>query len=131
MIDSQHLAASVFLWGVGLFFGVVYALPLLVRPLHWARAFGWRLPEERALAVYFGRCLGALALAVVVPILRAAPHPADAVVLFEVIIGAAALLCAVHIWGAIRGEQPWLETAEIILYAGAAGAAIWVRADLT
>jgi hypothetical protein len=35
---------------------IVFALPIFVAPLAWARWFRWRLPGETDLAVYFGRC---------------------------------------------------------------------------
>ena len=130
MVDPQHGAASLFLWAVGVVFGVVYALPLLLMPVRWARAIGWRLPDERELVVYFGRCLGAVALAIVGACMRAAPRPADNMILFEVIIGASVLLCGVHIWGAMRRAQPWFETAEIALYGGAGLAALWLYLGL-
>ena len=39
----------------------VFALPILLMPLTWARKFGWRLPREadgEDLAIYLGGCLG-------------------------------------------------------------------------
>ena len=40
------------------------------------------------------------------------------------------LLGAVHIWGALRREQPWTETAEIPLYVGLGALALWIRLQL-
>src|SRR4051812_50089271 len=40
-----------------------FALPLLLRPYAWARAFGWREEPETDAGLYFGRCLGAVATA--------------------------------------------------------------------
>jgi hypothetical protein len=46
-------------------------------------------------------------------------------VLFRLIQIIGALMTGVHVWGAVRREQPWTETAEIPLYAGLAVLA-WV-----
>ncbi len=116
MIDPTHPLASWFLWAAAALFLVVYAVPILVAPLWWARQFRWTMPEHTHLAVYFGRCLGALAVAVVVLCVRAAPHPQEHATVFELLVVAGGLLTAVHVWGAVRRQQPWTETAEIALY---------------
>ena len=130
MIDAIHPVASWFLWIAGISFLLVFAIPILVAPLNWARIFPWRLPQDTGLTVYFGRCLGAVAMAIIVVCLRAVPHPADNAIVFEIVIVACALLAAVHVWGAIRGTQPWTETAEIALYGGVTAAAIWIYTGL-
>lgn len=35
-------------------------LPLLISPMTWARKVGWEIPEQKDLANYFGRSLGAV-----------------------------------------------------------------------
>lgn len=127
MIDPAHALASWFLWIASSFFGALFALPLLLAPLAWARRWGWRLPEDTDLAVYLGRSVGALAGGLVYVALRAAPHPAGYGGLFEVITAVTALLTLTHIWGAVTRRQPWLETAEIALFAAVAIVA-WVAA---
>ena len=119
-----------FLYGAGVLFLVVFAMPLLLSPLRWARIFQWELPEDTRLAAYFGRCLGAVAVALVFGCLRAARDPANHPLIFEILSLTGALLLLVHIWGAIRRQQPWTETAEIALYAVATGLAIWIRCTL-
>ena len=116
MIDPTHPLASWFLWAAAALFLAVYAVPILVAPLWWARRFRWTMPEHTHLAVYFGRCLGALAVAVVVLCIRAAPHPQEHTTVFELLVVAGSLLTGVHVWGAVRRQQPWTETAEIALY---------------
>src|SRR5215213_5091879 len=64
-------------------FGPVFALPLLVDPYRWARAFGWRREPETDVGLYFGRCLGALATAACVQAGRAARDPAGQWAFFE------------------------------------------------
>jgi hypothetical protein len=115
-----------FLYGLGVPFLAVFALPLLFAPLTWARWFRWRIPTDTDLCEYFGRCLGAVAIALIYAILRVTRPVAALAVVFEMAILAAALLCAVHILGAVRRRQPWTETAEIALYALAGGFATWV-----
>jgi hypothetical protein len=63
----------------------IFALPLFVDPIWWADRFGWETEGPRDLVVYFGRCLGALALAIMLIALRAARDPAA--------LAVAALLC--------------------------------------
>jgi glucose dehydrogenase len=130
MIDPAHPLASWFLWVAAAAFLVVYGLPLLLAPLTWARWFQWELPGRTDLTVYFGRCLGGVALAIVFVGIRAAPHPAAHPLVFELIIVACGLMALVHIWGAIRKVQPWTENAEIVLYAGLTALAAWIYAGL-
>ena len=80
-----------------------------------------------ALSAYLGRCLGAVALAVIGCAYRAAPRPAAHPILFELIGAIGALLAGVHLWGAVKRQQPWLETMEVPLYAIVAGLAAWAR----
>lgn len=126
MIDPSHAAASWFLWIGGTAFLVAYAVPLLLWPMRWARWFLWELPERTELAIYLGRCLGALALVLVGACFRAASRPAQHPMVFEIIVGASALLTLVHLWGAIRKTQPWTETVEVLLYAAVTAGAYWV-----
>lgn len=124
MLDPRHPGTSLFLWIAGGAFLVVYTLPLLVAPLTWARWFRWRLPAETPLTVYFGRCLGGLGTACALILLRAAPAPAAHRLVFELAILVTAIMCALHVWGAIEKSQPWTETAEIGLYGGLAVALV-------
>jgi drug/metabolite transporter (DMT)-like permease len=118
--------ASGFLWSVGIFFLLLYAAPLLLFPLRWARWFRWRLPQETELTVYFGRCLGAVAVAIVFFCLRAAPDPRANRSIFFLLCVAGVLLTAVHVYGALRRAQPASETAEIGLYVGVTAVSTWM-----
>lgn len=129
MIDSSAPAASWFLWILGGSFLVVYAVPLLVAPLRWARVFRWEVRRD-PLTLYFGRCVGAVAVAICVVSVRAAPDAGSHPMLFEFISVSGALLAGVHLVGAIEGEQPWIETAEIVLFGGAAALAAWLRTGM-
>ena len=110
--------ASTFLLVTAALSTAVFALPLFLAPLRWARAFGWWLPEQTDLAVYLGRCLGAVALAIQVLVVRAALTGAGATFAFQVVLGVAALVALVHVWGALRRIQPAYENWEIGFWAG-------------
>ncbi|MBI3071890.1 MAG: hypothetical protein HYY84_07135 [Deltaproteobacteria bacterium] len=131
MVSETHPTASIFLLVAASLFLVVYALPLLIAPLRWARVFLWKVPAETDLTVYLGRCLGAVAVAICAICFRAAPAPEHHVALFEVILVAGALLTLVHIWGALRRVQPWTEHVEIALYAALTGVDAWVLSTLS
>jgi len=95
-----------------LFFG----LPMLVTPLTWGRAIGFRLPEHTNLTVYFGRSLG-----VAISGLALAAHgassfaPAQGVVMDGLIL-TAFLYVLTHIHGALMRIQPLIETLEIAFF---------------
>ena len=121
------LAARVFLVSSGAVFLVVFAIPLVVDPLRWARAFRWRLPEGGSeMTVYLGRSTGALALTIVVFALPAIGDPRAHRAVFELVAWACGLVGLVHVWGAIRRTQPWTEDAEIVMYAAVCGVATWL-----
>lgn len=96
----------------------LFALPIFLAPLRWARLLGWPLPTDTDLAVYFGRCLGAFVLIVEALMLRAALTGEGLHFTFEVIAAVAAMMVVVHIWGAVQRIQPLLETLEIAMYGG-------------
>ncbi|PJI46140.1 MAG: hypothetical protein CTR55_26345 [Pseudomonas sp.] len=97
---------------------LVFALPIFLVPLWWARVMQWQLPEHTDLAVYFGRCLGAFILIVEALMLRAALTGEALVTTFEVLAAVAGLMIVVHVYGALRRIQPWTETVETGFYAG-------------
>ena len=130
MIDVEYGFASCFLWVAGIAFLVVFALPLFLAPLPWARFFKWRIPEERNLAVYLGRSLGAAGLAIVWVSFRAARDPENHLYVFDLIILAGILLTVVHIGGAIKRTQPWPENLEILFYVVMTGIALWARSTV-
>jgi hypothetical protein len=96
----------------------VFALPIFLVPLAWARRFGWHIPEHTDLAIYFGRCLGAFILVLELMMLRAGLTGEFIVPVFQMLIAVAAFMVLVHIWGALQRIQPLLETLEIGMYSG-------------
>ncbi len=93
-----------------------FAVPLFLTPLRWGRVMRFTIPAETDLAVYFGRCLGAVMLVVAAIATRAALTGVGLAVTFDLLAGAAVLMSVVHVWGALRGIQPWTETAEIAFW---------------
>ena len=104
-------------------FAPVFAIPLLLDPYRWARAFGWASEPETDVGLYFGRCLGALATASCVQAARAAREPERHRSYFQFVEVAGWLLAAVHLRGMLEGKQPPIEHAEIVPYAAFALAA--------
>jgi hypothetical protein len=104
-------------------FGPVFALPLLLDPYRWARAFGWRVDQETDVGLYFGRCLGAVATASCIQAARASRDPAGQRGFFEFAEAAGWLLAAVHLRGLLERRQPPIEHAEIVGYSAFALAA--------
>jgi hypothetical protein len=130
MIDESARAASWFLWIAPAAFLVVYALPLLLWPLAWARAFRWQIAGAEHLTIYLGRCTGALGTVVIAACFRAAPHPRAHPIVFEILAALGLVMALVHLYGALRRMQPWTEDVEIVLYALVGAAALWLRIGL-
>ncbi|HYP48391.1 MAG TPA: hypothetical protein VEQ61_07100 [Thermoleophilaceae bacterium] len=105
-----------FAGAVGALAAPVFALPLLLDPYRWARAFGWPREPETDVGLYVGRCLGAMATAGCVQAARAARDPGSHASYFQFTETAAWLLTAVHVRGLIEGRQPLSEHAEIAMW---------------
>lgn len=112
---SEH--AATYLLVLGIVTALVFATPLFLVPLRWARVFGWSLPGDTDLAVYFGRCLGGLALAVDALVLRGALTGVGVAFAFQVLILAGVMMVIAHAWGALARIQPLSETLEIGFWA--------------
>lgn len=124
MKRRANTRSSIFLLtasGVGL---VVFALPLLLSPLRWAKALRWRVPADNDLALYLGRSLGAVATTLTLGGIRAAFDPWRNRILFPMAAIAAGLLTLVHIVGAVQRRQPWTETAEILFWGAMTAGAV-------
>lgn len=112
----MNTASSVFLLITGVLFLLAFGLPIFFCPLAWARRIGWKTPEDTHLTVYFGRCLGGVALSLIIIAFMAARDPWGYRYFFDLMIMVGAFLAAVHLWGFIRKTQPLVEHLEIILY---------------
>lgn len=92
--------------------GTLYMLPLCFAPLFFASIAGWRIADHDELAVYFGRCLGALIAVLVGLALYAVFVPMYQPVAMATTTGACALMVIVHGVGALENKQPRFETFE-------------------
>jgi hypothetical protein len=118
--------SRLFLAVVGAVFLVVFAIPLFVVPFDWADAFGWDV-QRTEVGSYFGRCLGAVAIALSGYALWGSRDPQRYRVLFELFAIAAALLAIVHLRGLVEDSQPAIEHVETLAYAAFAALALWCR----
>jgi hypothetical protein len=118
MLGLWSAYSQAFLLTIVCITSIVFALPIFLVPLTWARWFGWRIPQERDLAVYFGRCLGAFILIVEALMLRAGLTGEGLVFTFQVLLAVGLMMVLVHIWGALLRIQPISETLEIGMYSG-------------
>jgi hypothetical protein len=116
---SQH--AEIFLLALGVGTALLFSLPISFAPLRWARLVGWSVAQDDALALYFGRCLGAFALILNFFMLRAGFSGAHLTATFEFMALVWAAMIVVHVVGALQGVQPILETLEIIFWIALAG----------
>jgi hypothetical protein len=118
MIGAWSGHASTFLILLAVISALFLSIPIFVAPLRWARLLGWPIPEQTDLAVYFGRCLGGIAIVLNAITLRAGMTGESNVLVFQILLAVASILTVVHVWGAIRGVQPVSETIEIAMWAG-------------
>lgn len=119
MIGIWGIYASPFLVLIGIVM-IAALLPMALWPLRWARVIGWRIPADNHLAIYYGRCLGAVAAAVGVFGIIAAQQPATLVFYYPFVLVLWLLMVAAHIWGAVKRIQPLTETLEIGFWGGLA-----------
>ena len=97
---------------------ILFSVPLFFVPIHWARIMGWTIPEHTDLAVYFGRCLGALALIINFLVAQAAIKEEGVAIIFQGLYGLFSLMIGIHIYGALKRIQPITETLEIGFWIG-------------
>lgn len=112
---GQH--AQAFLLTLGTITTIAFALPLFFAPLQWARLMLFSVPEDRNLAIYFGRCLGAFILVVEWMIFRGATDPALTRTTFEILFAVFGLMLVVHLYGWLKGIQPITENLENLMWA--------------
>ena len=123
-MTARERNARRFLLAGALFFLPVFAIPLLLDPYGWARRFGWAPEPETDVGLYFGRCLGAIAVGMQAGALAASRRPSEHRLIFTIFEATGWLLSAVHVRGLLERRQPPIEHAEI---AGWAAVAIGAR----
>jgi hypothetical protein len=96
---------------------VAFAIPIGLAPLAWARSFRWTVDAQPHLALYFGRCVGALALVLSCGAWYAAGHAGLQPFFMMLYIAANVAMVVVHVAGAVQKVQPWTENAEIGFWA--------------
>lgn len=112
---SEHSAAFLKVFAVITL--LAFAIPIAVAPITWARVLKWDVDARSDLALYFGRCLGAVAIVISCAAWYAAMHPEVQRFFFGMQITITLLVGMVHVVGAIQRVQPWTETAEIAFWA--------------
>lgn len=97
---------------------LTFALPFVFIPERWARLMGWSVPQDRDLTRYFARSLGLLALSVNgMGVYVALCVPALLPAYFIAMLVFFASMIPLHVYGALRNQQPPSETAEIAMWA--------------
>ncbi|MFT3857525.1 MAG: hypothetical protein QM742_08525 [Aquabacterium sp.] len=92
---------------------LLFGLPMLLVPLHWARRMGWGVASQDHLAIYFGRTLGMMACVLMTLGIVSASHPAMQPMMANAAFAIYLANTGVHAWGAVRRIQPLSETLEI------------------
>ncbi len=93
-----------------------FSLPMMLVPMKWAKILGWHIPEHDHLAVYFGRCLGAMALVVGLIGFQALSDPKVMLFYFNIILLIFISMMVIHVYGAFKRIQPISETIEILFW---------------
>jgi hypothetical protein len=111
---AEH--SGVFLRVVAVMTALLFSIPISLAPLAWARTLRWDVDSNPNLALYFGRCLGAVALVLSWAAWNAAQRAELQPFYFQMLIGVTVLMVIVHVVGALQRVQPWIETAEIVFW---------------
>ncbi len=117
MIGMYSSHSQLYLLVLASITSLVFALPLLLVPLTWARLMQWKIPGDTDLAVYFGRCLGVFVVGVDLMGFLGAFYSQRQQAIFEVLYFVSISMIAVHVYGAWHRIQPMTETIEIAFYA--------------
>ncbi len=113
MLGYYGQYSTEYLWTLMVLTTLFFALPLFLIPIQWGRMMQWEIPQETHLAIYFGRCLGALLLVIGCMALRALITGKGLSYIFDILFLVYIFMFFVHIYGALRRIQPITETLEI------------------
>lgn len=111
---SEYYTQYLLIFGVTT--AVIFCIPLFFTPIIWGRLLLWNIPDDTDLAVYLGRCLGALGLVIDYFVISAALSNEAITLVFNALYILFALMVVTHIYGAIKKIQPITETLEIGLW---------------
>jgi hypothetical protein len=110
-IFQQYSKLYLYIVAVGTF--LCFGLPMFIAPLAWARRLGWRIAEPDHLAIYFGRCLGGLICVLAGFAFIANEQALLQRYFYNLILANFIVMVIVHLYGALKNIQPWLENLEI------------------
>src|SRR5688500_13685409 len=86
-----------------------FGVSLSLDPYGWSRAFRWSPEPQTDVGLYFGRCLGAVAIGYGIQGLKTARDPGAGRSWFRATETGAWLLAAVHVRGMLERRQPLSE----------------------
>lgn len=116
MIGVWSAYSNGFLYVVGVAMLVVFGLPLTFVPLRWGKAFGWETQPGGHLVVMLGRSLGILISLVAIFAMLVPVMPEARLFFFDFMLCLIGLMFILHVYAALRRQQPKLETYEIALW---------------
>jgi hypothetical protein len=104
---------------------------MMIWPLQWARKLNWKASQDDHLALYFGRCLGAVSVSLGLAAYYAAQHPKLQTFFYCIMTGNLTPMVVIHLVGAIRKIQPRSESYETIIWFGLLlmACAFWPTSD--
>jgi hypothetical protein len=116
MIGLFSTYSDIYLYIVGVAMLVGYGLPLIFAPQWWAGIFGWKIPEEKRLAVFLAQSVGILLTVISAFAFLVPGSPEVKPFFFNFLLTILGGMTLLHIYGAIRKLQPKMETWEILLW---------------
>jgi len=116
MVGIWAAYANIYLIVAGVAILAAFGIPLLIVPIHWARALRWQTLHADNLTVFLGRSLGAVLIVLAVFAFKATGSPATQPFFFDLLLWMLALMGLLHMYGAITKTQPITETVEIALW---------------
>ena len=94
-IWSEYSQQYLIAWAI--LTSVVFTIPLFCIPIAWAKVLRWNIPTDTDLAIYFGRCLGGVGLAICAVAFHAGVTGQGTAAVFNLLFGAFGLLTIAHI----------------------------------
>jgi len=106
---------------------LVFLLPFIFVPATWCRLWRWSVPADWDALRYFVRCLGCLGLAFDgMGVYAALYRPSLLIAYIAPLAAFCAMMVVLHVYGWLKRQQPWTETAEIPMWIGLTVACLMV-----